>query len=69
MRILTELMYCWQEKRFPARVARWLYDRYPLNTNVIHLDITMTCSLNCPTCNRSCSNTQAPSPERMTIDQ
>jgi len=53
------------------RVQSWvtwiLGPEYYRNLSMIEIDITYACNLRCYNCNRSC--TQAPTVERMTVDQ
>lgn len=53
------------------RVQSWvtwiLGPEYYRNLSMIEIDITYACNLRCYNCNRSC--TQAPTGERMTVDQ
>jgi hypothetical protein len=51
-----------------SRAATWvLGPRYRRHRRRIEIDVTWACNLNCENCNRSCE--QAPTNERMTLEQ
>ena len=53
--------------RVTKPVTRILGVQYRRSLRKIEIDITYACNLSCPNCNRSC--TQAPTGERMTVEQ
>ncbi len=74
-RLRKKLVKLWN-RQFAARlrtlrVARWttrlLGFEFDRALRKIEIDITYACNLRCFNCNRSC--TQAPTPERMTLEQ
>lgn len=53
--------------RVSRNATQILGPRFKRSRNLIEIDITYVCNLNCPGCNRSCS--QAPTNQRMTLEQ
>src|SRR5262245_29713970 len=53
--------------RVTKPVTRILGVQYSRALRKIEIDITYACNLSCPNCNRSCA--QAPTGERMTVEQ
>jgi len=57
-------LFLWRVKPLPTRL---LGRRWPRSGNRVSMDITYSCNLRCYNCSRSCE--QAPSNERMSLEQ
>ena len=72
-KLVDNVVDCIQTRHFPNTISLNLRSklklRYGQALDVIELEITSLCNLGCTNCDRSCGKEQAPTSERMTIEQ
>lgn len=72
-KLTADVRDCLQTRHFPSTISLNLRSRFHLRygqaLDVIELEITSLCNLGCDNCDRSCGKAQAPTNERMTVEQ